>query len=63
MAQDNKKRIGQLVAKIDPSYTPRDEDEYEINVPPKKGIPVKKLFENGRTVVPYCSGSIFFYAC
>ena len=50
MAQNNKKRIGQLVAKIDPSYTPRDEDEYEINIPPKKGIPVKKLFENGRTV-------------
>ena len=42
MAQNNKKRIGQLVAQIDPSYTPRDEDEYEINIPPKKGIPAQK---------------------
>ena len=63
MAQNNKKRIGQLVAKIDPSYTPRDGDEYEINVPPKKGYLSKSYLKMDERSVPYCSGSIFSYAC
>ena len=50
MAQKNEKKIGAVLAKIDTTYTPRDGDVYDISVPSKKGIPVKKLFENGRTI-------------
>ena len=50
MAQKNEKKIGAVLAKIDTTYIPRDGDVYDISVPSKKGIPVKKLFENGRTM-------------
>ena len=50
MAQKNEKKIGVVLAKIDTTYTARDGDVYDISVPSKKGIPVKKLFENGRTM-------------
>lgn len=50
MAQKNERKIGHLLSRIDTTYTPRDGDVYDISVPSKKGIPVKKLFENGRTI-------------
>jgi AAHS family benzoate transporter-like MFS transporter len=49
VAKNQKKKIGQLLSKIDPTHTPRDDDEYEIVLSSGKGIPITKLFENGRT--------------
>ena len=48
MAKNKKKEIGQLLSKIDHSYTPRDEDKFEFVIPLKTGNPVTKLFGNGR---------------
>ncbi|MDS9471402.1 aromatic acid/H+ symport family MFS transporter [Sporosarcina pasteurii] len=50
MAQKKEKEIGQVLARINPSYRPSDEDVYDISIPSKKGIPVTKLFESGRTI-------------
>jgi MFS transporter, AAHS family, benzoate transport protein len=49
VAKNQKKKVGQLLSKLDPSYTPQDDDKYEIVIPSRTGIPVKKLFANGRT--------------
>lgn len=60
MAKNNKKKIGEVLAKIDSSYSPRDEDIYDIELPAKKGIPVKRLFENGRMVSTFLFWFNFF---
>lgn len=50
LMKNQQELIGQLLAKIDPKYTPQKSDSYEILVPKKSGIPVVKLFEKGRTL-------------
>lgn len=60
MAQKNEREIGDILARINPSYTPSDGDVYDISVPTKKGIPVTKLFENGRTISTFLFWFNFF---
>ncbi|WKA59977.1 aromatic acid/H+ symport family MFS transporter [Planococcus shenhongbingii] len=56
LAKNKKKEIGQLLSKIDPSFTPQD-DDYENVITSETGMPVKKLFKNGRT-----SSTLLFWA-
>lgn len=60
MAKDQKKKIGHLLSKIEPSYIPRDEDQLEIVLPPKKGIPASKLFRDGRAISTVLFWANFF---
>lgn len=50
MAKQENKKIGEVLAKVNPSYIQKDDDVYDISVPSRKGIPVTKLFEDGRTL-------------
>ncbi|MBM4765015.1 aromatic acid/H+ symport family MFS transporter [Bacillus sp. B15-48] len=50
LARNKKKEIGQLLSKIDPSYTPDNNDHYEVVIPKKTGIVGANLFKDGRAL-------------
>jgi len=50
LAQNKMEQVGQLLAKIDPSFTPQKKDHYEMVLPQKTGNTVVQLFKNGRAL-------------
>ncbi|SDI09147.1 MFS transporter, AAHS family, benzoate transport protein [Alteribacillus persepolensis] len=47
IAKGEYEQVGQILKRLNPSYTPEKEDTYEIDLP-QKGMPVAKLFEEKR---------------
>jgi MFS transporter, AAHS family, benzoate transport protein len=50
LARNKKEEIGQLLSKIDPTYTPEKNDHYEVVIPKKTGMIGAKLFKEGRAL-------------
>lgn len=60
MAKNDTKKISQVLSRIDVTYQPRAGDVFDISLPSTKGIPVKRLFENGRTISTFLFWFNFF---
>ncbi|MEW9672118.1 MFS transporter [Ammoniphilus sp. 3BR4] len=56
--KNRNEQVGQLLSKINPSYIPQKNDQYEMILPKKNGITVMQLFKSGRAV-----GTIIFWIC
>jgi AAHS family benzoate transporter-like MFS transporter len=50
LAKKKTDKIGIILSKINPGFTPQKGDNYEVVIPKKVGIPVIKLFENHRAL-------------
>ncbi|WP_134704391.1 aromatic acid/H+ symport family MFS transporter [Ammoniphilus sp. YIM 78166] len=48
LAKKKYDEVGQILSQIDPSYTPKKGDQYEMVLPEKGGIPIAQLFTQGR---------------
>lgn len=62
LAKNKKERAGQLLSKLNPSYVPQKNDQYELVIPEKTGITVLQLFKEGRalsTIMFWCA----FFMC
>ena len=50
LARNKKKEIGRLLSKIDPTFTPEKNDQYEVVIPKKTGMIGANLFQEGRAL-------------
>lgn len=50
LAKNQTEKLGQILSKINPEFTPEKDDKYEIVIPKKTGMPVITLFENRRSL-------------
>lgn len=50
VAKNQKEKVGRLLSRINPSYTPQINDHYEMILPEKTGFTVLQLFRTGRAV-------------
>lgn len=48
LAKKKYDEVGKILSQIDPSYTPKKGDRYEMVLPEKNGIPIAQLFTQGR---------------
>jgi MFS transporter, AAHS family, benzoate transport protein len=60
LAKNKNEEIGQILLKINPSYTPEKNDHYEIVVPANKGITIAQLFGSGRALNTFMFWISFF---
>ncbi|MBB6447807.1 MFS transporter [Bacillus benzoevorans] len=62
LAKNQKEKAGYILSKLNPSYTPQKNDQYEIVIPEKTGMTVMQLFKGGRalsTIMFWCA----FFMC
>ncbi|WP_047155029.1 MFS transporter [Aneurinibacillus tyrosinisolvens] len=50
LARNNHKEVGKILSRIDPTYFPEKDDQFEMILPQKAGIPIAQLFTNGRAL-------------
>ncbi|WP_078411404.1 MFS transporter [Priestia abyssalis] len=60
LAKNKHKEIGQVLAKVNPSFIPQQSDEYEMVIPGKTGITVAQLFKDGRAFSTLMFWTAFF---
>ncbi|MDR7079782.1 AAHS family benzoate transporter-like MFS transporter [Neobacillus niacini] len=50
LAKNKTKEVGQILSKVNPSYTPQKDDRYDMIIPEKTGNTVAQLFKGGRAL-------------
>lgn len=50
LARNQKEEVGKILSRINPSYTMKKDDQYEIALPTKSGVPIAQLFKGGRAL-------------
>ena len=50
IVKNQHEKVGQILTKLNPSYTPQKGDQYEMELPNKSGIPAVELFKEKRAL-------------
>lgn len=60
LARNQKEEVGKILSRISVNYTHNKDDQYEMALPAKTGMPIAQLFKDGRALSTFLLWITFF---